>query len=134
MSKDGKYVICTSDPEGQGVEVTHSVSRALCLLGTRPGCGTCANSQFDLLFQIRVADQVVACPRWRDKEDQENKRDPLDYVAVQRDTCIRFKPFDFCEACPNSKPGALPQTAPKWFEEQERARRIELELDQEERD
>lgn len=132
MSKDGKFVWCNSGADGEPVD--HEVSRVLCLLSSRPGCPVCPNSQFDMLFQIRVTDQMVACPRWGSEDDFKNKRDPLDYVAVQRDTCIRESPFPFCEDCPNSRAAAMPETQPKWFELKERMRRIELELDEEELD
>ncbi len=132
--KDGKFVRCTEhDTEGEGL-VPHVVSRALCLMETRPGCSTCPNSRFVLRFQLRVADQVVACPRWASEEDQKNGEDALDYVAVQRDTCIRLKPFSFCSVCPNSDPAKEPMVERKWVELEARRRRIERELDEEEMD
>lgn len=132
MSKDGKIVACEHVPsmlEGIPAEV----SRTTCLLKAKEQCGTCPNSRVVLRFQLRVVDQVVACPRWESEEDRRERRDPLDYVEVRRDTCIRVKPFDHCDSCPNSSAGELPRIHARWFEEEERRRRIERELDEEER-
>lgn len=132
MSKDGKTVMCTSGYDGE--EVNHSVNRVLCLLDSRPACKICPHGDFDLVFQIRASDQVVACPRWENEDDRKNRRDPLDYVPIQRDICISQRPFPFCEECPNSKAGALPETEMRWFELRERMKRIERELDEEEQE
>ncbi len=132
--KDGKHVLCMGhDTEGEGL-VPHVVSRSLCLMETRPGCSTCPNSRFVLRFQLRVADQTVACPRWASEEDRKNGQETLDYVSVQRDTCIRLKPFSFCELCPNSNPAREAMVERKWVEIEARRLRIERELDEEERD
>lgn len=131
MVRDGKFVLCENNVTEEG-QVPHVVDRALCLMETRPGCGTCPHSKFVLRFQLRVADQMVACPSWATDDDRKNRRDTLDYLPVQRDTCIREKPFPFCAECPNSNPANEPKTERKWFELEERRRRIERELDEEE--
>jgi ferredoxin len=100
----------------------------------REACGTCKNSMVAIRFQLRVVDQLVACPRWRNEEERKERKDPLDYVQVQRDTCVRVKPFPHCVSCPNSNPSKSPQTQAKWFELEERRKRIERELDEEEQD
>lgn len=132
MSKDGRYVLCTANtPEDI---VPQMVDRTLCLLETREGCATCPRARFSVRFQLRVLDQMVACPIWASEEDRKNRQDPMDYQGVQRDTCFRLQPYPHCPDCPNSKPAENPRTERKWFELEERNRRIERELDEEERD
>ena len=125
-------MLCTSGTAD--CPTPHMVERTLCLLGARENCGTCPHSRFVVRFQLRVADQVVACPVWASEEDRKKRQDPVDYQAVQRDTCVRVKPYPFCEECPNGKAGAPARTTRKWFELEERQKRIERELDEEERD
>lgn len=114
--------------------VVHWVSRVLCLLETRPGCPTCPRRQFTIRFQLRSADHLVACPIWNSENSRLRKEDPIDYQTVQRETCFHLKPYAFCQNCPNSDPSADPRVTRRWVEMEERQRRIELELDEEERD
>lgn len=131
MSKDGKTVHCvTQSPDGP---VEQWVHRTLCLVEAREECPTCPHRQFSVRFRLRVADQLVACPRWRSEEERQQGKDPVDYVTVQRDTCTRLRPFPFCEKCPNSNPAESPRSERRWVQEEARRRRIELELDEEER-
>jgi hypothetical protein len=127
MSRDGKVVVCT-DPDSP-----HTVDRIVCLLGGRPGCGTCPNRNFTIRFHLRVVDQPVACPRWASEEERLARNDPIDYVPVPRGICLTQKPFLQCGDCPNSRAGEAARKDPKWWEKEERARKIELELDEEER-
>ena len=124
----GKSVLCVSE------ESEHWIDRTLCLSGTRkPECPTCPHSRFVVRFRLRVFDQVVACPRWESEEDRKNRKDPLDYVPIQRDICVNEKPFLQCDGCPNGDLSEAPRDGHGWFQEQERKRRIDLELDEEER-
>ena len=132
MPKDNKTVHCIQHtPEGP---ISHWVDRTVCLLEMREGCPTCPHSRFVVRFQLRVVDQLVACPRWGSEGEERDRKDPVDYVTVQRDTCIRQRPYTFCQRCPNSSPSEEPRVERRWFEMEERQRRIELELDEEERD
>ncbi len=126
----GKYVLCRSGA-GDGEEVYQEVERIICLLELRPGCPTCPHAQFEALFPTGVGLQTVACPRWENEDAQLKRRDPVGYVLTSRTTCLVDKPFTFCVECPNGKPEQLPRTALKWFETEERQRKIELELDEE---
>jgi hypothetical protein len=113
--------------------VTHWVSRVLCLLEARPGCQMCPHRQFTVRFQLRSADHLVACPIWNSEKSRLLKEEPIDYQAVRRETCFHLKPYVFCQSCPNSNPSEDPRTYRRWVETEERQRRIELELDEEER-
>ena len=126
-----KSVPCTI--EAADGPVVHWVCRSLCLLEARPGCSTCPHSQFVVRFQLRSADHLVACPIWRSERSRQLNEDPMDYQTVQRETCFHLKPYVFCERCPNSDPSADPRTTQRWVEMEERQRRIELELDEEDR-
>lgn len=128
MSRNGKTVTCT-DPE-----TPHSVDRLICLAKTRPNCQGCPNSHFTIRFQARVGDQQVACPRWRSEEERIERKDPLDYVTVSRGLCLSVHPFPQCDGCPNGQADQPPRIYAKWWEVEERARKIELELDEEERE
>ena len=131
MTKNLKTVPCTVEmAEGP---VTHWVDRSLCLLEARPGCPFCPHRQFVVRFQLRSADHLVACPIWRSEKSRLAKEDPMDYQTVQRETCFHLKPYAFCQDCPNSDPSASPRVTTKWVEMEERQRRIDLELDEEER-
>lgn len=131
MSSDGKTVLC----ESYGIwPVAHTVSRALCAMNARPECGGCPNGKFVVRVQLRVVDQVVACPQWVSETERGERQDPSHYIGVRRETCLKAKPYPFCLDCPNGRAENLPRLHPKWFEEEERQRRIELQLDEEERD
>jgi hypothetical protein len=127
---NGKTVLCTIDVCGE--EVHHWVDRSICLLETRPACSTCPNSQFEVLFQIRIGDQMVACPRWEDQNEMRQNKDPDGYVFTKRYVCLTEKPFPFCIRCPNANSSNPPRDTLKWFEREERQRQIEEQLDKEE--
>jgi hypothetical protein len=129
----GKYVLCVVDATDGGT-TKHTMSRSVCLTKPRPECGSCPNQTFKLRFQLRVADQVVLCPQWNSEAAQKERRDPEMYVPTQRGVCLNEKRFSFCASCPNSRASEPPRDQDKWFEHEERARRIELELDEEERE
>jgi|SRR3954469_11839057 hypothetical protein len=128
MAQNGKTVTCT-DPEAP-----HSVDRASCLAKKKPECAACPNSHFTIRFQSRIGDQQVACPRWRLEEDRLARREPTDYVSVPRSMCLTLRPFDQCIGCVNGQASEPPRIYSKWWEAEERARKIELELDEEERE
>lgn len=119
-------VVCP-DPESP-----HSVNRVLCLLGTKQACGTCPHQVFKLRFQLRIVDQNTACPRWTSEEERKERKDPTEYVMVSRGGCLQ-RPYLQCEGCPNSDPAQYPRSQPRWWELEERARKLELELDEEAR-
>lgn len=131
--KDGMTVICLGDRDEEGVPLERSVNRIFCLLETKAQCPTCPKSQFKARFQLRVVDQIVACPKWETEADRLLRRDPLGYVMTSRSVCLSEKPFTHCPDCHNGSPRAAPRTQIGWVEEEERQRRIELELDEEER-
>ena len=133
MSKNGKYVTCMAGtPDWPGAQ---EVSRVICAQeGRGEACRSCPRGSFKLRFPIQIGLQNVACPRWASEREREQKDDPVDYVAVRRDTCLNEKPFLFCSSCPNGKASEVPRTLPKWFEREEHQRRIELALDEEERE
>lgn len=124
---DGKMVVCT-DPEQP-----HTVDRLICLLGTRAKCQGCPNRVFTVRFQLKVTDQTVACPRWASEEERKERNDPVSYVMVPRGSCLTH-PFLQCESCPNGQASERPRSQQRWWELEEKARRLELELDEEERD
>jgi hypothetical protein len=124
-----RFVHCTCGLDGEKVD--QYVERTLCILETRPGCSNCPNSQLEVLFQIRIGDQVVACPRWKSESDRREQLPALGYAFVPRVLCLTEKPFPFCPSCPNSKPSELPRAEVGWREEEEHRKKIELELDEE---
>jgi len=127
-----KTVPCVT--ESSDGPVVHWVDRFLCLLETRENCPICPHRQFVVRFQLRAADHLVACPIWRSEKSRELKEDPMDYQTVQRETCFNLKPYLFCQHCPNSDPSADPKITRRWVETEERQKKIELMLDEEERD
>lgn len=131
MPEPRKYVQCMSGLE-EG-DAPHTVHRAVCLMGLREHCGACPNGQFALRFRLREPDEVVLCPRWASEEDRGRKQDPQGYEPVYRTTCLNSRPFPFCSECPNSLASNKGMKEPKWFELEERRKRIEKELDEEER-
>jgi hypothetical protein len=128
QSRNGKTVLCTSGIDGE--EVNHWVGRELCLLESRPACGSCPNSKIDMVFQIGLGQQTVACPRWESDKQQREGQSPS-YVFIDRKVCLTEKPFSFCPSCPNSNPSELPRDGLKWLDEDIRKRKIEAELDTE---
>lgn len=124
-----KSVLCNSDPEA-----SETVNRVLCLLGARPGCGICPNKGFNIRFQFRIVDQAVMCPRWASEEQRLARADTVEYVAVSRTTCLGEKPFLQCVDCPNGVATERPRTVDKWWDLEQKARRLELDLDDEEKD
>lgn len=125
---DGKTVLCIDDPEKP-----HTVDRTLCLLGVRPSCPGCPNRVFKVRFQLKVVDQEVACPRWASEEERKERKEPVSYVMVARGSCLT-KPYLQCESCPNSQASQPPRSQVRWWELEEKAKRLELDLDEEEKD
>lgn len=121
----GTSVVCPADPESP-----HTVDRVLCVLGARSACGTCPNRIFKLRFQFRVVDQTVACPRWASEEERKERKDPIDYVMVSRGDCLQ-KPYSQCEGCPNSNQSQYPRNHPRWWELEQRSKKLQLALDEE---
>ncbi len=124
---DGKTVVCI-DPDQP-----HTVDRIVCLFGTRPSCSGCPNRVFKVRFQLKVVDQTVACPRWASEEERKERKEPVGYVMVSRGSCL-IRPYLQCESCPNSQASERPRSQVRWWELEERARKLELELDEEEKD
>jgi hypothetical protein len=122
-----KTVICPSDPESP-----HSVNRVLCVLGARSACSTCPNRIFKLRFQFRIVDQTTACPRWASEEVRKERKDPLGYVMLSRGECLQ-RPYLQCEDCPNSDPVQYPRSQIRWWEAEEKARKLQLALDEEDK-
>ncbi len=123
---NGKVVVCT-DPDQP-----HTVERTICLLGSRAACIGCPNRVFKVRFQLKVVDQTVACPRWVSEEERKERKEPVDYVMVPRGLCLT-KPYFQCETCPNSLTSERPRSQPRWWEIEEKIKRLERDLDEEER-
>ena len=107
----------------------HQESRAICLLGLRPGCAQCANHYFDIRLQFRLPEQQVLCPRWELNQDFKSGLPPIEYEPVFRRQCLVDKPYASCAACPHSKPWELPRTVAGWWEA-ERAQRERRDSDE----
>jgi hypothetical protein len=114
MSRKDLTVLCHAWAPKQQTK-PHTVSRVLCTLHAYEHCPRCPNSRFVLHIPFLVGEQLVACPRWGEEARAEGG-DPIRYVMIRRETCLRSSPFEFCPSCPNSRPDISPLSDPGWYE------------------
>lgn len=96
---NGHFVEC--HPTGE-VDVVEKKHRASCLVKPYPACGTCAHSNFKLVFNAdpNAKLQQVLCPRWASDQARTDGRSPEKYVTTELMTCAE-RPFSFCGSCPS---------------------------------
>lgn len=96
---NGHFVEC--HPTGEE-DITEKKHRATCLVKPYPACGSCAHSNFKLIFNAdpEAKLQQVLCPRWASDKAFVSGENPEKYVATEVMTCSE-KPFTFCGSCPS---------------------------------
>lgn len=96
---NGHFVDC--HPTGEE-DVSEKKHRATCLVRPYPACGSCAHSNFKLVFNadLSAKHQQVRCPRWANDGFRMEGRQPDEYVPTEVMTCAE-RPFPYCGSCPS---------------------------------
>jgi hypothetical protein len=79
-------------------------------------CAQCPHSNFIYRVKVNIGSQVVYCPRFTKTFGWRNGEQPV-YVQMRREACLgQFQRYEFCQECPNCKPGQAPRQTPGWLE------------------